>query len=509
MKVTFVAHGWENISIQYISSYLKQRSHEVALAYEQSLFDDKNYICIDLLAKVFDQKSNIVRQIVDTKPDIVGFSVMVFTYHAALKVAKELKKVLNVPIIFGGPHAMTCPERIISQNAVDIVCVGEGEHAMAELLDSMENGTFKSNIDGLWIKSRTGEIIKNKRRPLIKNLDDMPYPDKELFDPFVPIKNYYLAVTSRGCPYSCSYCSVSYLTELDKKSENYTKVRERSVDNVIEELKINKKKYDYKWIDFRNAVFSANSSWIIEFCEKYRKEINLPFRIFSHPLLIREDTSLALKEAGCFAVQIGLESYDPHVRCDILKRHETNDQIHKAIEILEKCKLTYSLDYILGLPNQEEKELKDAAELFTKLKYCYRISPFMISYLPKVPLVKYAIKHGMMERAEREKIEEGLHDNYMNKGSKIEIKKENIMNMYKLFFRSMSFMPCLLRNAFYKLKLYYIFKYIPFDPILRIFDLSMIIRDHDARAYVLNYWWWFKMRFKPDHPNYFMKKKNC
>ncbi len=439
----------------------------------------------------------------DSKPDLVAFSVMVFTYRPALEVARRLRQVLDVPIIFGGAHAMSCPERILEKDFVDVVCVGEGEEAMAELMDSMEHGEMDTTIPGLWFKKPSGEFVCNPRRPLIADLDAMPFPDKELFAPVVPIRNYYLAVTNRGCPFSCTYCSVSFLTELDRNTENFRKVRERSVENVLQELEENKRKYDYKWVDFCNAVFSPNKDWILEFCEKYPKRIGLPFRIFSHPLLIWKDTSQALKEAGCFAIQIGLESYDPHVRCDILRRRETNEHIHKAMEILERVRATYSLDYILGLPGQTAEELEGAARFFSGLRHCYRISPFMISYLPKVPLVDYALEKGILRAEDVAHIEEGEHGNYMDKGSAMSRDRERMMRMYKLLFRSMSFMPRWMRKLFHRSRMYRAFYYLPFDPILRAFDLTMVIRDHDAKAYALNYWWWFMRRFKPGHPNHF------
>lgn len=507
MKITFVVMGWENISVEYLSAYLKQRGHNVSLAYEQSLFDDKNYLCIPFVSGFLDQGSNIIKQVIDTSPDIVAFSVLAVTYQWALQRAGEIKRILDVPIVFGGVHAITCPERIIDKKQVDIVALGEGEYALADLLDSMRAGEPDTSLEGFWFKSRSKEIIKNSRRALIEDLDSMPFPDKDLFAPFVPIKNYYLAVTNRGCPYSCTYCSVSYQTGLERNLENFKKVRERSPDSVIEELRINKEKYNYKWIDFRNAVFSPSKSWVLEFCEKYIREINLPFRIFSHPLLINEETSIALKEAKCFAIQIGLESYDPHVRMKILKRPETNEQIHQAIDILERVKVTYSLDYILGLPEQTVGELKEAAKFFSNLKYCYRISPFMLSYLPKLEIVDFAIKHGLLDKSEPDRIEEGLHGNYMDKGSEMDKGERKHMETYKLLFRSMSFMPTWLRKFFYKSKIYFIFYIIPFDFILRIFDLSMVFRDHDARAYALNYIWWFKKRFNPKHPNFFLKKQ--
>lgn len=506
MRVTFVVMGWENISVEYISSYLKQRGHEVSLAYEQSLFDDKNYLCIPIAAKMLDQGSNIVKQVIDTKPDIVAFSVLAVTFQWALQRASMIKRHLDVPVIFGGTHAITCPERMINKEPVDIVCIGEGEHALADLMDSMKAGAVDTSLKGLWFKDKSGRIIQNDRRPLIRDLDSMPLPDKDLFAPFIPIRNYYLAATSRGCPFSCTYCSVSYISEIEKNTENFKKVRERSVDSVIEELKVNKAKYNFKWVDFRNSVFSPQSSWVLEFCEKYTKNINLPFRIFGHPLLINKETAVALKEAKCFAIQIGLESYDPHIRNNILKRPETNAQIHRAIDILERHKVPYSLDYILGLPGQGEQELKDAAVLFSGLKHCYRISPFMLSYLPKLKIIDYAIEHDLLNRKEPERIEEGLHGNYMDKGSEMAEDRRRLMQTYKLLFRSMSFMPTWLRKIFYKSRIYFIFYIIPFDFILRIFDLTMVFRDHDARAYALNYLWWFRKRFDRNHPNSMFNK---
>jgi radical SAM superfamily enzyme YgiQ (UPF0313 family) len=458
------------------------------------------------MARILDQGTNTLRQVIDSKPDIVAFSVMSVTYQWALARAAEIKKYLDVPTVFGGVHAISCPERIMKRPQVDIICTGEGELPMAELLDSMEEGSIETSIKGLWFKGKGGTVIMNECYPLITDLDSMPLPDKDLFAPFIPIKNYYLAVTNRGCPYSCTYCSVSYQYVVERNSGNFRKFRDRSVDSVIEELRINKEKYNFKWIDFRNAVFSPSRKWVLEFCEMYKKEINLPFRIFSHPLLIEDDTTAALKEAGCFAIQVGIESYDPHVRADVLERYETNEQIDRALTILEKNRINYSLDYILGLPDQEEEELKNAASLFMGLKYCYRISPFMLSYLPKLKIIDYAIKKGILDPKECERIEEGLHGNYMYDGSDMEESRRKMMETYKLLYRAMSFIPCWMRKLFYKSKLYYLFYVLPFDPILRMFDLSMVFRDYDAKAYALNYLWWFGKRFDPDHPNYYKRK---
>lgn len=469
MRITFVVMGWENISVEYISAYLKKQGHEVCLAYEQALFDDKNYLCIPFAARILSQGSNIIKQVIDTKPDVIGFSVMAPTFQWAVGCASEIKKYLKVPVIFGGSHAIMCPEIVIAKSCVDIVCTGEGEIPLAQLLTAMEQKKTLEYVDGFWFKDEKGNVIKNKQAPLLADLDAMPFPDKDLFAPYVPIKNYYLASTSRGCPFNCTYCSVSYVTEIEKQQKNYKKVRERSVDSVIQELKINLQKYRFKWVDFRNSVFSPRTDWVLEFCEKYPREINLPFRIFGHPLLVNEKIAPALRDAKCFAVQMGLESYDPFVRNTVLKRYETNEQIHNAVAIFEKYKTTYSLDYILGLPHQKEEELKGAAEFFSRLKHCYRISPFMFSYLPKLEIVRYAVDNGFLDPAEVSRIEEGFHDNYMHKGSGMQQTRRKTMETYKLLFRLMSFMPPLIRKMLYRSRIYFVFRFLPFDIILRFY----------------------------------------
>ena len=94
----------------------------------------------------------------------------------------------------------------------------------------------------------------------------------------------------------------------------------------------------------------------------------------------------------------------------------------------------------------------------------------------------------------------------MDIGSNMEKKRRKLMQTYKLFFRLMSFMPRWMKQLVYKTRVYYAFYYLPFDFILRVFDLSMVVRDYDANAYARNYWWWFTKRFNPKHPSYFFNK---
>src|SRR5688572_17593411 len=235
MRCTFVCMGAENISIESLSALLRAHGHEVSLAYDQSLFDDKNYLFKAGVARFFDHKDVIVGQVVASKPDLIAFSVMTPTYQWALDMARRIKQWVDVPIIFGGIHPTTCIDKVILEDCVDIVCKGEGDYPLLDLCNAIEAGREDLTIKNLWFK-KDGRVIQNEMRAAISKLDDLPAPDKALFAPHVPIHNSYLAVTSRGCPFACHFCALSYYAE-EAKLLGSKRLRERSVPHVIAELK--------------------------------------------------------------------------------------------------------------------------------------------------------------------------------------------------------------------------------------------------------------------------------
>lgn len=510
MNCTLVAMGAENISLQVISAMLKKHGHKVTLAYDQSLFNDMNYLSKPWLARLLDHKTTVLHQVIESQPQLVGFTVMTPTYQWALNLASEIKKYLDVPVIFGGPHPTLLPELVLRNTCVDMVCVGEGDFAMLDLCNCIESGENRTDIQNIWFK-QNGGMIKNVSGKQIRNLDELPFPDKELFAPHVPIKNSYLSVTARGCPFACTYCHLSFEAKMAKENNGH-RLRERSVESVLKELSVNRKKYQFEWVDFRNNTFTANRKWVTEFCEKYPKRIGLPFKIFGHPLTIDEMIASKLKQAGCFSVQLGIESYSEQVRTSILKRHETNEEIQRCVEAMDKVGLPYSCDYILGLPTQTEEELIEAALFFISRKNCYRISPFMLEYMPKAEITEIGILHGELSEQDVRDLEEGKHSHYLSTGSigKNPEKLRTFM-VFRVLFRLIPYMPKSFAKYIVRKKMYRFLRYIPMDSIISVLDIVMILkyRDMDAMAYVKNYVYWFSNRFNRKHPSYaFREKKN-
>jgi hypothetical protein len=481
------------------------------------------------MAKLLDQKDLVIQRIIELEPDLVGFHVQAVQYQEMRDMAEKIKQHYNVPIIFGGIHPHSSPDNTLLKEdpAVDMICLSEGEYPLLELCNSIDQGEIDYSIKNIWFRLEDGSLIKNETRPLIENIDGLPTIDKELFDPHVSLKNSYLSTPSRGCPFVCNFCSLSFLGA-EAKRLGGPRVRERSVDSLIKEVKEHVTQYQSDWVDFRQPVMASSKNWTVEFFGKYKEEIGLPFRCFTHPYLVNETAIQALRDADCFAIQMGVECWDEEVRNVIINRAESNEDIKNACQTFEKVGQPYALDYILGLPRAPVKlpdgstrpmtpeetlesykiELLGFAEFVADLKYCYRIAPFMIQYMPGTNLIEHGLAAGDLSNEEIDRIKEGLHGNYMAEGSvSIAPKKLRLLQGYRVLLRAMSFLSPRSKKLLLKLKLYKISWMAPFRLFISILDLMIAARDIDATTYVKHYWWWFKKRFDKNYHLYMFKKR--
>ncbi len=234
MKIAFINDSSERMGVEYISALLKKNGHNVEVFIDPQLFNE-SYIYFKSLSRAFCYSKIIIKQLKLFRPDLVGVSIDTESYQWACTMARMVKEQMpNVPIIFGGIHPTSVPERVIKNDFVDMLCVGEGEYPMLELANSMEKGKIDYSIKNIWFK-KDGQVIQNEIRPLIQDLDSLPMPDKELYYSASPhFSQCYYIMTSRGCQYNCSYCCHSYLKKLYKDKGRY--LRYRSIDNIIKEL---------------------------------------------------------------------------------------------------------------------------------------------------------------------------------------------------------------------------------------------------------------------------------
>ncbi|MFH0924033.1 MAG: radical SAM protein [bacterium] len=495
MKIVFVAIATENLAIEFLSSFLKKNGHEVEVVFDPRLFASEA-VTSKKLANVFDITKEIILQVNEKKPDIVGFSVFTFNYQRSLALAREIKKKNNkVPIIFGGIHPTSVPELVIEEDCVDIVCIGEGEYALLELLQNINSGESKTNIKNLWFKEGK-KIIKNPCRPLINDLDTLPFPDKELFYNIYPgfIKNDYYTASSRGCPFACTFCANNVLHKVYRGLGK--SVRRRSPQNVINELIQAKEKFSIRQITFVDDVFVQDIGWLEEFARAYKEKINLPYIIITHYLFVTTQLVKLLVDSGCYFLLFGIQSASVKTRKETLKRSGTNEDIEKASLICHEVGLRFSVDHIFNIPGEGIKEQVEALELYNRIRPTV-INSYWIQYFPGTAIITKAVETGIIKEEMVEKINRGLTSTSLvvGLGNKDSFNPDLVYANFQFFFMLLPILPKSFTNKVIQHKLYLM----PFkSPMIINIGIKCFINFISKRGSV--YWGIIKSIF------YFMRR---
>jgi radical SAM superfamily enzyme YgiQ (UPF0313 family) len=291
---------------------------------------------------------------------------------------------------------------VVNQPGVDIVCVGEGEKPLLQLLKQFDgNISSIKDVPNLLIKNGK-TIIKNPVCPLLTEgeLSDLPFSDRTHYEKYPVLrKNPHKKVwTSRGCPYNCSYCFNHAYKEIYKGQGKL--VRQRSVDSVINEIR-EIKKYGWKALEIIDDQFVLKKDWIFEFCERYSREIKLPFTCSSTAKQIKPDIVKALKEAGCKTVYFGIESGVEEIRKKVYHKPITNDDIYNAADALHFHNLPFLTFNIIGLPDETLEDMYETIKLNQEIKPTYPWCSILQPY-PGTDIAKYFQEKDNVESSMRE-----------------------------------------------------------------------------------------------------------
>ncbi len=486
MKVTFVYMGAENLGIEYLSALLKQHGHETRIAFDPGLFNDRQYLNVPVLRDIFSYRKKLISEIAGSKADLIAFSVISDSYQWACGVAREIKSKLSIPIIFGGIHPTAVPEKVIRNDFVDMVCIGEGEHAMLELLESMQKGKIDYSIKNIWFK-RGKQIIRNSPRPLIQNLDEMPFPDKSLFEGKVSIRHSYAIMTTRGCPYSCTYCSNNLLKHLYSGGGRF--IRKRSIGNVISELESAKSKYNFKEVIFHDDVFTLDKPRLKELLERYKKEINVPFHCQGHPRMFDGEVARWLKDAGCYRIAFGVQCMNDRIRREILHRPETNEDVKRVLRTCDDAGLDYCIDHIFGFPTETEEDAEYAARVYNNTKHCAQVKAYSLSLFPGTDLVGISRGLGCVSKKDVESINTGREKMYFHGGSVRDPELKRINKNFEVLFKFMPVLPKGTVNYILDKKLYRHLHLMPGMLVALVEILVAVVKGDLRLIQYLNYYW--------------------
>jgi radical SAM superfamily enzyme YgiQ (UPF0313 family) len=384
LRVLFVAQqiDYEPQGIMHLSSALKAAGHEVELA-----------------VGAYHDPVAIAR---DFQPDVAAYSVITGSQRYYLDVNRRLKAELgrqsgrDVLGVFGGPHPTFFPE-MVRETGVDAICRGEGEEAMVDLVNGLAGGGAGAVL-GLenWSFQQNGDVITNPVRPYVGDLDSLPFPDRALVyerDPIAARGKIKHFLTGRGCPYNCSYCFNHALSEIYRGKGR--RFRQRSVDNIIEEIRWVRDHYPLEFVVFVDDTFVLSPEWLEEFAEKYPGRIGLPFFCNTRANLVTAEQVRLLKEAGCHCVSMGIESANDRIRNDLLKRRMSREQILEASRLIHEGGLALTTTNMIGLPTSTLEDDLETLDLNVQVRPAYA-HVFIFQPYPRTELGEFTRQQDWM-----------------------------------------------------------------------------------------------------------------
>ncbi len=370
--------GWYMEGVASLSAVLKQAGHEVGLYHLTGPATRADF-------------QRVVRA---HDPGLVGFVTMTREYPQVKEYVLWARDAVDAPVICGSYHPTTLPEEVIATDGVDMLCRGEGEAALLELVSRMDAGEEYDDTESIWIKSG-GTVQRNPVRPLIEDIDTLPLPDFAVFDFSRLLStriNTGVVILSRGCPYSCTYCSNKKMRDIYPNKSRYS--RFHSPEYGIEYLKkLLATQPDVKYLNFRDDILPWKGGWLERFTTLYRKEIGLPFICNYRANLVTPEIVRMLRQAGCYQMFFGVESGNEFIRNQVLNRHMSREKIEEAFAACREVGIKTVAYNMVGLPYENKSRVLDTIKLNADIKADHSLCPIYYPY-PDTVLFETAVQEG-------------------------------------------------------------------------------------------------------------------
>ncbi|MBI4849423.1 MAG: B12-binding domain-containing radical SAM protein [Nitrospirae bacterium] len=387
------------VGIKYIAANVRSHGHEVRILLLPGYLESTLH-------------SEIEKFVRNYNPDLIGMGLMSIEFYPAKNLTRLLKERFDIPVIWGGLHVILKPDECIKY--ADYVCGGEGENAVVALLEYLRDKgrNVVPDISNIWVNDN-GSIIKKEaapevdldRLPIIEYLPDYYYvfhngqiinfsEHPKLFRSYSLYGGTcHMMITTRGCPFYCGYCANAYTMTVFGK-----KIRKRSVENCIEELKLVKEDPYVIYINFEDDwFFSHDREWMKRFCGEYKKHINLPFMVRVFPGVLDREKLFMLKDAGLSLVIMGVQTGSDRVNFEIYNRKVRFSSVIKAAELISESKVAPYYEMIVDNPYETEKDQMDCIDSMAKLKRPYTISLAHLTFFPGTLLTERAVKEKIVD----------------------------------------------------------------------------------------------------------------
>lgn len=374
------------LGVLYIASVLKKDNHEVMV----SIVDNKN------------MKEELNR-IEKFRPSVVGISIVSPTQmDLSGTLMKGLKPLLkDAYFVCGGTAATVFYEFILNNFHVDAIVKGEGEEAIRELIGKIADKADISGVRGIVYKVN-GRVITNPDRGIVHNLDEIPFPARELidFEKYLRppgllrgmwIKRSTAVMTSRGCPAHCIYCSSNLIFGRTP--------RRRSVDNVISEIKHLIERYRVEAVWFSDDTFTLQKTWVMDFTRKLREErIDIKWGCQARVDTVDQEMLEEMKRTGCLQVDLGVESGSPDV-LKALKKGSNPQMIEAAFRMIRKVGIRALATFMVGNPQEKHADIEMTSQLARRINSDFTIFFFTTAY-PGTELFEMAKRNNWLKNTD-------------------------------------------------------------------------------------------------------------
>jgi radical SAM superfamily enzyme YgiQ (UPF0313 family) len=304
------------------------------------------------------------KRIAQTEADVVGMTSTTLTYKSALENARIAKEELpECTTVLGGCHATFWDENALKEcPSLDIIVRREGELTFVELLEKIGEKSSLNGVLGVTFRKKNGQIVRNKDRPFIENLDDLPFPAHHL----LPLKSFHVVgktifplTTSRGCVYWCDFCTAVRMFG--------KKYRMRSPKNVVDEIEQIHNKYGQSQFTFYDDAFTVDPNRVVKICDEIqRRKLAIQWDNETRVDMVNKNLLQKMKDAGCMATWFGVESGSPYVLEKMHKKIRL-DQTRRAFKTAREVGLMTVASVVLGFPGETEQTAWDTINFVREL----------------------------------------------------------------------------------------------------------------------------------------------
>lgn len=336
----------------------------------------------------------LIKEILDEGPDIIGFSSMTCQVRNVLEIARELKKKKpSASIVVGGHHVNATRGELFGFGGdIDFLFYGEGEKEFYNFVKALDEKKSFTGVRGL-IYRENNETVVNEPPAPIENLDELPFPDLNLLD--VRWYDIYYAkslpltslLASRGCPYGCIYCSASLA--------HGKSFRFRSPVNIVDEIACNYHKYGIKQFVIKDSTFTANKQWVYDICsEIQRRGLKIHWNCNTRADLLDEGLLTAMKKSGCHSIAFGVESGSQKI-LDVLKKGTTLRKVKEGISLCKKVGIERTGTFMIGNPTETEEDARETLAFIKALDLDLAFTFVTIAY-PGTAIYDWAVQHNAL-----------------------------------------------------------------------------------------------------------------